>query len=475
MSCGLGYAQGMLIALIWGAVIGCSPPTGTVAEGIPNLPKPRLEGFSDAARRQVQTAHRKALADPGSADASGRLGAVLQAYDRYEIAEACYRRAQRLAPESFRWTYYLATVQAASGKTDDAVESFRKALELRPEDLPTRLRLADLLSHAGEVERAGEILSRLVETHQKSAGVHYRLGQIHTAKQDLSSAIRHHRRAIELAPGHREAHYALALAYREVGRPEDSKQHLAAYEQSDPNRRRDYADPLIDAVDQLRRGTAQHHLDEGRRYEGAGKTEEALREYQEVLKVDPHYVQAHVNLISVYGKLGNFEEAERHYRESVKINPNVEEGHYNYGVLLSLQDRYREATKAFEWALEINPLSADTHNNLGFALEQAGRTREAPRHYRLALENQPNHRLAHYHLGRHLAAGGAYEEAINHLQKALFPEDERTPRFLYLLAQVYAQGGHPDQASDALRRAKELAATFGQNDVVAAIERSEER
>ena len=171
---GLGYVQGMLIALIWGAVIGCSPPTGTVAERIPNLPKPSLEGFSDAARRQVQTAHRKALADPGSADASGRLGAVLQAYDRYEIAEACYRRAQQLDPESFRWTYYLATVQAASGKTHDAVESFRKALELRPEDLPASLRLADLLSHAGEVERAGEILSRLVEMHQKSAGVHYR-------------------------------------------------------------------------------------------------------------------------------------------------------------------------------------------------------------------------------------------------------------------------------------------------------------
>lgn len=470
MSCSLLRVQGVLIALNWAVLTACSPQVRTTVDEL-LLPRVTIEGFSDEAREQIRAAHRAAEANSDDPDANGRVGMVLQAYEQYESAAACYRRALHFSPESFRWMYYLAVAQATLGRRDEAIQSFSKALELRPQDLAANLRLAELLSDVGDADRPREILSRLIERHPQSAGVYYRLGQLHSPDQDPSSAIRHYRKALELDPRHSGAHYGLAQAYGALGRIDDSQQHLALYEQSDPNRPRDYTDPLMDAVEQLRAGTAKYHLGEGRQSEAAGKLEEAVRHYQAALAVDPDYFQAHVNLISVFGRFREFAKAEHHYRESLKINPNVEEVHYNYGVLLLLQDRYREAAKAFQRALEINPWSAHGHNNLGIALEQTGRSDEAVRHYRLALKNQPNYRLAHYHLGRYLASRGAYQEAIDHLQKSLSPEDEETPFYLYVLAQVYAQAGDSSRAADYLDHAREKAMTFGQKDLVAAIDR----
>ncbi len=107
-------------------------------------------------RDAYQEAHLKVR----DAVANGRLGMVLQTYEQYETAAICYERARALAPDEFRWVYYLAIVQAALGKHAQAAAFFREAVRLRADYLPAQIGLADSLLASGNL-----VESRLKSGH----------------------------------------------------------------------------------------------------------------------------------------------------------------------------------------------------------------------------------------------------------------------------------------------------------------------
>jgi tetratricopeptide (TPR) repeat protein len=181
-------------------------------------------------------------------------------------------------------------------------------------------------------------------------------------------------------------------------------------------------------------------------------------------------VQAHINLISLYGRTGRIEQAQEHYQTAIKLNPNMAQAYYDYGVLLFGQGKRQEAEQAFRHALEINPYYADAHNNLGGLLEMQRRLDSALQEFEKAIAERPNYRLAHFHLGRVLVNQGKYDEAIQHFLKTLAPEDESTPTYLYALGATYARAGDRASALLYIRKAREKAAARGQTRLLASID-----
>ena len=182
-------------------------------------------------------------------------------------------------------------------------------------------------------------------------------------------------------------------------------------------------------------------------------------------------MQAHINLISLYGRSGQYDKAVEHYRAALDLDRNQADAHYNFGVLLLKQSKPREAETAFQQALQINPYYAEAHNNLGSLYEQQGRLNEAFQQFTEAVENRPNYRAARFHLGRILADQGKYDEAIQHFLKTLTPEDESTPRYLYALAATYARAGNIPEALKYARTAREQAAARGQAELLTSIDK----
>ncbi len=445
----------------------CSSFRGTAA--LPDLQQLSMANFLPAVRERVQKAYDDARAHPKDPQANGKLGMVLHAHDQLESATVCYQRARLLAPDNFQWVYYLALVQAAVGKNDEAAATFREALRLKPDYLPARLKLADALLAHTQWEEAGKIYEDILKEHPDLPAAHYGLGRVQQGRGDTAAAVERYRKACELFPAYGASHYALALAYRKLGDEEQAQKHFGLYEKtklSGPP----LEDPLRDAVRELNVAAA-YYVRQGIELERAGQLEQAAAAHEKALEIDPQLVQAHVNLISLYGRLRQPEKAEQHYRAAVELTPNQAEAHYDYGVLLFGQGKYREAEQAFARALEINPFHPQAHNNLGFLKEQQGRLQEAIRHYRQALENQPDYRLAHFHLGRILVNQKNYREGIEHLLKTLTPEDESTPGYLYALASAYARAGHREAALRYARQARERAAALGQTQLLAGIER----
>ena len=157
-------------------------------------------------------------------------------------------------------------------------------------------------------------------------------------------------------------------------------------------------------------GTALQH---------AGKIEEAIAQYEQALRIKPHFAEAHYNLGSALGQTGRIPEAIEHLEQALRIRPDYAEAHCNLGLALAQAGRMPEAIGHFEQALRINPDYADAHNNLGLAMMRLGRMPEAIEHLQQALRIKPDFAEAHYNLGLALEKAGRVPEAIQHYEQAL--------------------------------------------------------
>jgi tetratricopeptide (TPR) repeat protein len=455
--------SGILVAML--AVSVLQTPTAAT----PAIPSVAAADFPPVVREQVQSAYEAALAHPRDAGAVGRLGMLLELYSKREPAALCYERASRLEPKTFRWKYYLGSLQSAQGKRAEATETLRAALRLSPGYLPAMFRLADNLLGSGEWDEGAKIYETAAKDHPEAAEAWYGLGRVRAARGDPAGAAALYRKACDLFPSYGAAHYGLAMAYRKSGEKEKADEHLKIHA-ANRNLVPPVPDPLRDELRTLDKG-APSLLQRGIDFQQAGRVEDAIREHEKALEIDPDYVLAHSNLIILYGRTHQAAKAEEHFRAAIRLNPGSAEACYNYGVLLLNDGRAVDAEEMFRKVLESNPFHPQALHNMGVLREQQGKLEEAMQFYLRAVDRQPGFPVAQFHIGRLLVNQKKYDEAIAHFLQALGTEDEITPSCLYALCATYARAGNRDEALRYGRMAREKAASLGQAALLRSIEK----
>ena len=164
---------------------------------------------------------------------------------------------------------------------------------------------------------------------------------------------------------------------------------------------------------------ARPHNNLGTALDDQNRTQEAIDQYLQSLRIKPDYLDAHYNLGNALDKQGHTEEAIDHYLKVLQIRPDYEKALNNLGAALDEQGRTQEAVEHYLQALRIKPDYEKAHYNLGNALDKQGRTEEAIDHYLKALQIKPDYEKAHYNLGNALAKQGRTQKAIDHYLKAL--------------------------------------------------------
>lgn len=167
--------------------------------------------------------------------------------------------------------------------------------------------------------------------------------------------------------------------------------------------------------------------------------------WRATLAVNPASWMAQNNLAIELLRQGRREEAVRHFEEALRLDPGYAEAHYNLGNALFREGRVAEARARYERSLELIPGNPAARYNYAVLLLQVGEVEPALSQLKAALELSPRHEEARQLLGETLLRLGRTEEAIAHFRAALAKDSGWTQGYNRLAAALY-QLGQPEEA-----------------------------
>jgi cytochrome c-type biogenesis protein CcmH/NrfG len=117
---------------------------------------------NDRVRRQIverRRWHQGILANPGAtraqkAEAWGELGNLYHAYDLLDLAAGAYQEAEKLAPDDFRWPYYLGQIYRTQNDAVRSLAGFARAVQLKGDDVAAQVRLGEVLFDQQRMDEA---------------------------------------------------------------------------------------------------------------------------------------------------------------------------------------------------------------------------------------------------------------------------------------------------------------------------------
>jgi tetratricopeptide (TPR) repeat protein len=183
-------------------------------------------------------------------------------------------------------------------------------------------------------------------------------------------------------------------------------------------------------------------------YFSKNKFEQAIKEYEEALRLYPSLAAAHNNMGSAYFALARYEDAARCFAEAARVEPAYAQAHFNLALAFIKLGREREANDSLLEASRAYVAEGDAHL-------EAGRLREAEESFRALLQIDPDYALAFERIGLVYNAANRFGEAAAAFKRALqkTPDD---PSALEGLAEAHLGLRDYASAADAAARAARL-------------------
>ena len=179
------------------------------------------------------------------------------------------------------------------------------------------------------------------------------------------------------------------------------------------------------------RGHAEDWFNQGYCLFELGRIEEALKSYDEAIRLDQDNASTWNNRGSVLERLGRREEALISYNKAIELDPIDANARYNRGVVLARLGNFEKAMRSFEECIEFNPGDSHAWYNHGLALCKLGRWKEALESFDKAIGIDPKDARAQHNRGVTMGKLALWEEALASLDKAieLIVEDAETWAF----------------------------------------------
>ena len=98
----------------------------------------------------------------------------------------------------------------------------------------------------------------------------------------------------------------------------------------------------------------------------------AIESYDQAIKINPKYADAHLNKGSVLQKNGEFDAAMESFNKALSINPYHSIAHFNMGNAHNEKSELDASVESYKKAIKIKPDYAEAYFNMGIVLENKG-------------------------------------------------------------------------------------------------------
>jgi tetratricopeptide (TPR) repeat protein len=161
-----------------------------------------------------------------SAHCLAMMGESLLQRREYRRAGWCLKEALRLDSSIPRVRARLASVFAATGRTQKALQLYLRDLRDDPGNIDTLLDYGELLMEVGRLPEAAEKFRRVLELEPANVDAHYRLGEIAMRGKRYEKARLEFELVLKLDQQFPQARLALAEALLVQGWAVDARRHL---------------------------------------------------------------------------------------------------------------------------------------------------------------------------------------------------------------------------------------------------------
>ena len=198
--------------------------------------KARLATFAhrpDVAKSCLITA---ITVDPTSEEAQFYLGVLFYEQNDFKPAISPLQAAQKLSPNSPLPVFYLAMTHEALGDQNKALELYQQAENLSPQKSPQSAEIAvaygRFLLSLGRAQDGIEKERRAIEIDPKSRDAHYVLAKGLDHEGDFENAALEGELALTLPEANAsdaQIHFLLTRLYRKLNKPDLAKAHLEKF------------------------------------------------------------------------------------------------------------------------------------------------------------------------------------------------------------------------------------------------------
>ncbi|MBI2931379.1 MAG: tetratricopeptide repeat protein [Planctomycetes bacterium] len=364
-------------------------------------------------------------------------------------AVACYEKILQLCPSRTDLWKKIGDGYLACEDRSSAIRAYREFLKHHPERVEALNNVGILEFHAGRLNEAQECLETAVAA-APSANAHYNLGNIHLKRGDLEKAAASYRRALELAPGHEQARFNLALTLERQGRPAEAASILGVFDSDSAEVTR-----LRVRLAAATGGTkAQHAFELARActdvavvtagadgFRRAGDLEKAQALLDHAVELAPRDAAVLCNRGVVRQALGRLSEAAADYEAATRLDPSFADAHFNLGVLEEERGRWVEALEHYAEATRAQSASAPAYNNIGVLYLKVGQPAKAAQCFTRACGGDPSFAPARLNLAWAYLDLQDKDRAVEELKRyaALVPLEARDPEATKALSALGAE------------------------------------
>ncbi|HEV2473537.1 MAG TPA: tetratricopeptide repeat protein, partial [Chthonomonadales bacterium] len=322
-----------------------------------------------------------------------------------EVLEEAQKRSQEvlnLLPESVDALNVLAVTELRLGKPENAEAHLEQAVQKAPADLRSSVALAQAKLVRKDVAGAEEVLKQAIAQAPKSPAPSVFLGGFYLAVGRTSDAEQQYRHALQIDPKYGPALLELAGMQARAGQAEQAE--------------RTYRQVSVLPDKQYRPIHALYLFQSGNR-------DQAVAEFEKLVKADPEDRAVRTDLVSVYLSMNRIGDAVRVLTAALKKNELDTDALLQRSRIYLSSQKYAEAEADLNQVLHFRSQSAEAHYLLSKV--EFGRGRTGVQHQELAeaLRLDPSYLPARVDLARALISTGGAQSALEVVNQA--PEEQR--------------------------------------------------
>lgn len=295
---------------------------------------------------------------------------------------------------------FLVTLSFVTGAASISQNASRQAAPSQLQDAANEL-------SAGKLDQADQDLQSVLRSNPQDYRALDLLGVVRVLQHQEAKAEELFEQVVKVKPDFAPGHAHLGLLYLHMGRTQDALPELREALRLDPGR----ADAAGALVHTLR--------DQAKAASASGDLDGALNSLIEARKYAPDNADVQYEFAMVARRLSLVDDETEALQQTLKLRKNDAFALFYLGFALMDRARYDDARQQFAQYVALRPDDPSGYGALGMAFAALGQSEEARAQFERAIALAPTQSESYYRLGLLDLDAGDYDSAARNLHKAL--------------------------------------------------------